>query len=152
MTTVFNAPGELKAAVGRHLGYSDWFEMTQERIDRFGELTGDRHWVHSDPARARSGPFGACIAHGFLTLSLIGGFLPQILEVKGIRSGVNYVADKLRFLAPVRVGDLIRCGAELARVKAVKDGIEVMLRLTVELEGSARPPCIMEKLTRYYPA
>lgn len=151
MATVFNTPAELKGAVGRHLGYSDWLEITQERISKFGEVTGDEHWIHTDPERAKSGPFGACIAHGFLTLSLIGGWLPQLVEVKGIRTGVNYGADKLRFLEPVRVGARIRCGAELARVREVKDGIEIMLRLTVELEGSQRPACVMEKLTRYYP-
>lgn len=151
MATVFNTPAELKGAVGRHLGYSDWIEITQERIDRFGEVTGDQHWVHVDPARAQAGPFGACIAHGFLTLSLIGVFLPQIFEVRGIRTGLNYGADKLRFLEPVRAGARIRCGGELGRVKDVKDGVEVMIRLTIELEGSARPACIVDKLSRYYP-
>lgn len=151
MPTVFNTLGELKNALGRHLGYSDWLEMTQERIDKFGEATGDQHWVHVDPERAKDGPFGACIAHGFLTLSLIGMFLPQILEVRGIRFGVNYGADRLRLLEPVKVGARIRCGGELIKVRDIKDGVEIMLRLTIELEGSERPACIVDKLSRYYP-
>jgi len=152
MPTIFSTPAEMKTAVGRHLGYSDWLEITQERINKFGEATGDQHWVHVDPERARNGPFGGCIAHGFLTLSLIGMFLPQILEVRGIRTGVNYGADRLRFLEPVRVGARIRCGGELIKARDVKDGVEIMVRLTIELEGSARPACVVDKLSRYYPA
>jgi acyl dehydratase len=152
MPTIFNRPGELRNAVGRHLGFSDWIEITQERIDKFGEATGDQHWVHVDPERARSGPYGVCIAHGFLTLSLIGMFLPQILEVRGIRTGVNYGADRLRFLEPVKVGARVRCGGELIKARDVKDGVEITLRLTIELEGSERPACVVDKLSRYYPA
>ncbi|MFN8625025.1 MAG: MaoC family dehydratase [Candidatus Binatia bacterium] len=152
MPTVFNNPGELKRAVGRHLGYSDWIEVTQERIDKFAEATGDRHWVHVDPVRAKSGPYGVCIAHGFLTVSLIGMFLPQILEVRGIRTGVNYGADRLRFPEPVRVGARLRCGGELIKARDVKDGVEIVIRLTIEVEGSARPACVVDKLSRYYPA
>lgn len=151
MATVFNTPAELKHAVGRHLGYSDWIAITQDRINKFGEATGDQHWVHVDPERAKDGPFGTCIAHGFLTLSLIGMFLPQIFEVRGIRTGVNYGADRLRFLEPVKAGSRIRCGGELVKVRDVKDGVEIMVRLTIELEGSDRPACIVDKLSRYYP-
>jgi acyl dehydratase len=151
MPTIFNAPAELKHAVGRHLGYSEWLEITQERITKFGEATSDQHWVHVDPERAKSGPYGVCIAQGFLTLSLIGMFLPQILEVRGIRTGVNYGADRLRFLEPVRVGARIRCGGELVRVRDVKDGVEIMIRLTIELDGRERPACVVDKLSRYYP-
>ncbi len=88
MATVFNSPAELKDAIGKHLGYSDWLEITQERINQFADATGDHQWIHVDPERAAKGPFGACIAHGYLTLSLISMFLPQIIEVRGISMGV----------------------------------------------------------------
>ena len=104
MTTVFGTPAELKAAEGQHLGYSDWLEITQDRIDKFADATGDHQWIHVDPERAKDGPFGACIAHGYLTQSLVNMFLPQIVEVRGISMGVNYGADKVRFPAPVPVG------------------------------------------------
>ena len=113
MTTVFKTPAELSAAEGKHLGYSDWIEITQDRIDKFADATGDHQWIHVDPERAKDGPFGACIAHGYLTQSLVNMFLPQIVEVRGISMGVNYGADKLRFPAPVPVGSRIRGSAEL---------------------------------------
>src|SRR5262245_7017693 len=104
MPTVFQSPAELSQAVGKHLGHSDWLEITQERIDGFAEATGDYQWIHVDPARAAKGPFGATIAHGYLTMSLVSYFLPRIVEVRGISMGVNYGADRLRFPAPVPVG------------------------------------------------
>ena len=104
MATVFNTPAELKAAVGKHLGSSDWLTITQERINQFADATGDHQWIHVDPERAKTGPFGACIAHGYLTLSLVNMFLPQIVDVRGVRMGVNYGCDKVRFPAPVKVG------------------------------------------------
>lgn len=152
MPTVFQTPADLKGAVGRHLGYSEWLEMTQDRIDKFADATGDHAWVHVDPERAKNGPFGACIAHGFLTLSLVGMFLPQIIEVQRFRMGVNYGADKVRFLAPVKVGSKIRGGGELVKVEDVKDdGVQVTIRMTIELQGSDRPACVLDKLSRYYP-
>ena len=104
MATRFETPAELLKAVGRHLGTSDWLEITQDRIDKFAEATGDHQWIHVDPERAKAGPFGACIAHGYLTQSLVNLFLPQIVEVHGISMGVNYGADRVRFPAPVPVG------------------------------------------------
>src|SRR5436190_17552313 len=103
MPTIFQTPGELAGSVGRHLGYSEWLAITQERVNLFADATGDHQWIHVDPERARGGPFGGTIAHGYLTLSLVNLFLPQILEVRGIAMGVNYGADRLRFPAPVHV-------------------------------------------------
>ena len=151
MTTVFGTPAELKAAEGNHLGYSDWLEITQDRIDKFADATGDHQWIHVDPERAKDGPFGACIAHGYLTQSLVNMFLPQIVEVRGISMGVNYGADKLRFPAPVPVGSRIRGGGELLKVEEVKGGVQVTIRVTVEIEGSDRPGCVIDTISRYYP-
>ena len=151
MTTVFGTPAELKAAEGKHLGYSDWLEITQDRIDKFADATGDHQWIHVDPERAKDGPFGACIAHGYLTQSLVNMFLPQILEVRGISMGVNYGADKLRFPAPVRVGSRIRGGGELLKVEEVKGGVQATIRVTVEIEGGDRPGCVIDTISRYYP-
>ncbi len=153
MRTVFQTPGELLGAVGRHLGYSDWLTISQERIDRFAEATGDHQWIHVDPERARQGPFGATIAHGYLTQSLVNHFLPQIVEVRGIALGINYGADRLRFPAPVVVGSRIRGGAELLEAEVVKGGaVQAKLRVTVEIEGSERPACVIDTISRYVPA
>jgi acyl dehydratase len=151
MTTVFNAPADLKGAVGQHLGYSEWLTITQERINQFADATGDHQWIHVDPVRAKDGPFGACIAHGYLTLSLVNLFLPQIVEVRGIRMGVNYGVDKVRFPAPVRVGARIRGGGELINVEEVKGGVQATIRVTVDIEGSDRPGCVVETISRFFP-
>ena len=113
MSTVFKTPADLKNAVGQQLGTSDWLEIKQDRIDKFADATGDHQWIHVDPKRAKDGPFGACIAHGYLTQALVNYFLPQIMEVQGISMGVNYGADRLRFPAPVPVGSRVRGSAEL---------------------------------------
>ncbi len=151
MPTVFNTPAELKSAVGKHLGYSDWLMVTQERIDQFADATGDHQWIHVDPERAKTGPFGACIAHGYLTLSLVNMFLPQIVDVRGIRMGVNYGCDKVRFPAPVRVGSRIRGRGELIGVEDVRGGVQATIRVTVEIEGSDRPACVVDTISRFYP-
>jgi acyl dehydratase len=150
MATVFSHPRELAAAVGTHLGYTDWLEIAQPRIDAFAEATGDHQWIHVDPERAKTGPFGATIAHGYLTLSLVGMFLPQIVEVRGIRMGINYGTDKVRFPAPVRVGSRVRAGGELVKVEDVKDGVQATVRVTVEIEGAERPACVVDTISRYY--
>jgi acyl dehydratase len=151
MATVFNTPADLKSAVGQHLGYSEWLAITQERIDQFADATGDHQWIHVDPVRAKDGPFGACIAHGYLTLSLVNLFLPQIVEVRGIRMGVNYGVDKVRFPAPVRVGARIRGGGELTRVEEVKGGVQATIRITVDIEGSDKPGCVADTISRFFP-
>jgi acyl dehydratase len=153
MPTVFDRPADLASAVGKRLGHSAWLEMTQDRIDKFADATGDHQWIHVDPERAKTGPFGACIAHGYLTLSLVSHFLPEIVEVRGIRMGVNYGADKLRFPAPVRVGARIRGSGELLKVEETKDGgVQATVRVMVEIEGSDRPACVVDTISRYYPA
>ena len=152
MATVFNTPADLKSAVGQHLGYSEWLEITQDRINTFADATGDHQWIHVDPERAAKGPFGACIAHGYLTLSLVNMFLPQIVVVKEISMGVNYGADKLRFPAPVPVGSRIRGGGELLKAEDVKGGgVQTTVRVTVEIEGSDRPACVIDTISRFYP-
>ena len=151
MATVFESPADLESAVGKHLGYSDWLEITQERIDLFADATGDHQWIHVDPERAKQGPFGATIAHGYLTQSLVNLFLPQIVVVKGISMGVNYGADRLRFPAPVPVGSRIRAGGELTKVEDVKGGVQTTVRVTVEIEGGDRPGCVIDTISRFYP-
>ncbi|MCC6642607.1 MAG: MaoC family dehydratase [Deltaproteobacteria bacterium] len=153
MPTVFQSPSELAASVGRHLGFSDWLEIAQNRVDLFADATGDHQWIHVDPERAKSGPFGAPIAHGYLTLSLVNLFLPQIVEVRGISMGVNYGADRVRFPAPAKVGARVRGGAELLKVEQTKDGgVQATIRVTVEIEGGGRPACVADTISRYYPA
>jgi len=152
VTTTFENPAALKAAVGKHLGFSDWLEVTQERINGFADATDDHQWIHVDPERARGGPFGACIAHGYLTLSLVNRFLPEILEVRGVAMGVNYGADRIRFPAPVPVGARIRGGAELVEAQDTPDGaVQAKIRVTVEIEGRERPACVVDTISRYYP-
>ena len=153
MATVFETPADLKRAIGQTLGHSAWLEVTQERVDGFADATDDHQWIHVDPERARKGPFGACIAHGYLTLSLVNRFLPEIVEVRGISMGVNYGADRIRFPAPVPVGSRIRGGAELVEVEDTRDGaVQAKIRVTVEIEGSERPACVVDTISRYYPA
>jgi acyl dehydratase len=151
MVTTFKTPADLKASEGKHLGYSDWLEITQERINTFADATGDHQWIHVDPERAKEGPFGACIAHGYLTMSLVNLFLPQIMKVEGISMGVNYGADRLRFPAPVPVDSRIRGGGELVRVEEVKGGVQTTIRVTVEVEGSDRPACVVDTISRFFP-
>ncbi len=153
MPTVFETPSELQKSVGEPLGHSDWLEITQERIDQFAEATGDHQWIHVDPERAKDGPFGATIAHGYLTQSLVNYFLPQIVEVRGISMGVNYGSDRVRFPAAVRVGSRVRGSAELLKAEDTKDGgVQAVTRVTVEIEGEDRPACVIDTISRYYPA
>ena len=153
MPTVFETPSALAGSVGTHLGYSDWLQIDQDRIDLFADATGDHQWIHVDAERAKAGPFGATIAHGYLTVSLVSLFLPQIVEVRGIAMGINYGADRLRFPAPVPVGSRVRGGAELLEVETVKGGaIQTKVRVTVEIEGQERPGCVIDTISRYYPA
>ncbi|MFQ5478172.1 MAG: MaoC family dehydratase [Candidatus Binatia bacterium] len=152
MPTVFETPAELTNHKGEHLGYSDWLEITQERINQFADATGDHQWIHVDPERAAAGPFGTCIAHGYLTLSLLSMFLPQIVRVEGVAMGVNCGTDKVRFTAPVPVGSRIRAGGELIKADAVKGGVQATVRVTVEIEGQDKPACIADTISRFYSA
>lgn len=147
--TVLDGIDAVLKAAGTHLGYSDWLEITQERVDEFAEATGDRQWIHTDPERAKDGPFGGTIAHGYLTLSLSNYFLPQIVEVRGISLGVNYGAGKVRFPAPVPVGSRIRGGAEVQSVEEVPGGVQATILITIEVEGGTKPACVIESISRY---
>jgi acyl dehydratase len=147
--TVFENLDEVRAAVGTHLGYSDWLEITQDRVDLFADATGDHQWIHVDPERAAAGPFGGPIAHGFLTLSLSNLLLPEIVEIRGISAGVNYGCEKIRYPAPVPVGAKIRGGAELLAVSDVPGGIQATIRVTIEVEGGTKPACVIDSLSRY---
>ncbi|BDH57115.1 MaoC family dehydratase [Tsukamurella sp. PLM1] len=144
---VLNGLEELQAAVGEHLGYSDWLEIDQQRIDLFAEATGDHQWIHVDPERAKDGPFGATIAHGYLTLSLIPMLVWQIYTVEGTKMGVNYGANKIRFPSPVPVGSRVRAGVELVSVTPGGGGQQVVARVTIEREGGDRPACVAETVS-----
>jgi len=150
MPKVFNSPAELESSVGKILGHSDWLEITQDRINKFADATGDHQWIHVDVERAKKGPFGAPIAHGYLTLSLVSMFLPQIMEVHGISMGVNYGTEKVRFPSPVTVGSRIRGMGELVSVEPVKGGVQAVVRVTVEIEGKDKPACVVDTISRYY--
>jgi len=153
MPSVFESPGELEKAVGQRLGESGWLEISQQRVNQFADATDDHQWIHVDPERARGGPFGAPIAHGYLTLSLVNRFLPEILEVRGISMGVNYGVDRVRFPSPVKVGARVRGVGELLEAERQKDGsVQAKVRVTVEIEGAAKPACVAETISRYYPA
>ena len=153
MPTVFTTPRDLLAAVGKPLGASDWLEIRQERIDGFADATGDHQWIHVDPERAKSGPFGKTIAHGYLTLSLVNCFLPQIVEVRGVSMGVNYGCEKVRFPAPVPVGSRVRGVGQLVAAEEVKGGaVQATVRVTVEIEGGAKPACVVDTISRFVPA
>jgi acyl dehydratase len=152
MPTVFATPKELLGAVGRELGASEWLTIDQTRVNQFADATGDHQWIHVDPERAKSGPFGATIAHGYLTLSLVNLFLPQLLEVRGTSMGVNYGCDRVRFPAPVRVGSRVRGVGELVAAEEVKGGaVQATVRVSVEIEGGERPACVVDTISRFVP-
>jgi acyl dehydratase len=140
----------LKGLVGQHIGYSDWHLVTQEQVNTFADATGDHQWIHVDPERAKSGPFGGPIAHGYLTLSLGPYFLPKMWDVEGFSMGVNYGCEKVRFPSPVPVGSKVRCGAAVDRVDRVAGGASVTLTLTIEVEGAPKPACVAQVVYRYY--
>lgn len=148
--TTFNGVDEVKVAVGTHLGYSDWVEVTQDQVNLFAEATGDHQWIHVDPERAAAeSPFGGPIAHGYLTLSLTNLFLPQVVEVQNVSLGVNRGTGKVRFPAPVPVGSLLRAGVELTEVEEIDGGVDTTMLITVEREGADKPVCVVESLSRF---
>ena len=150
MATTIDGIDGLKACVGQHLGYSDYVEITQERVNLFAEATGDHQWIHVDVERATAGPFGGPIAHGYLTLSLGPVLLPEILQVSGVTMGVNYGTNKVRFPSPVPVGAKLRLGATLAGVEDVTGGAQLTITLVFEIEGAPKPACVAEVVYRYY--
>ena len=151
MTTVIQGIAGMKELVGTHIGYSDYMEITQERVNTFADATGDHQWIHVDPERAKAeSPFGGPIAHGYLTLSLGPVLAPQIMRVEGIKMGVNYGAGKVRFPSPVPVGANLRLGAELTAVEDIPGGAQVYMTFTFEVEGAPKPSCVSEIIFRYY--
>jgi acyl dehydratase len=142
--------GELKGMAGQHLGYSEWRQVTQEQINTFADATGDHQWIHVDQERARSGPFRTTIAHGYLTLALLVPMWGELLEIRGVRMGINYGLNKVRFPAPVRSGTKIRLGAALAEVTDLPRGTEAVVDMVIECEGSAKPACTAQMICRYY--
>jgi acyl dehydratase len=147
--TVFASPADLAASVGSELGVSDWLTIDQDRIDLFADATGDHQWIHVDPEKAASGPFGSTIAHGYLTLSLVNYFLPQIVEVRGISMGVNYGTEKVRFPAPVPVGSSVRGRGVLSAVKGIPGGAQATIPVTVEVDGGDKPACVVDTVSRF---
>ena len=145
-----NGTDELRSLIGEHLGYSDYVEITQDQVNQFADATGDHQWIHVDVERATAGPFGAPIAHGYLTLSLGPALSPQIYQVGGFKMGVNYGAEKIRFPAPVPVGSKLRLGAKLLGVDDVAGGIQMKMEFSFEVEGAAKPSCVAEVLFRLY--
>jgi acyl dehydratase len=151
MTTNIDGIDGLKALVGQHLGYSDYIEITQEQVNTFADATGDHQWIHVDVERAnRESPFGGPIAHGYLTLSLGPTLAPQIMNVTGIKMGVNYGCEKVRFPSPVPVGSKLRLGAVLDKVDDIDGGAQVTMTFTYEVEGAPKPSCVAQIIFRYY--
>lgn len=147
---VFGSLDELREAVGAELGPTEWLEIDQKRVDLFAEATGDHQWIHVDPERAADGPFGTTIAHGYLTLSLLPYLVPQVLQVEGVRMGVNYGVNKVRFPAPVPVGSRVRARVRIADVSEAGGGVQLTAQVTIEREGGEKPVCVAESVSRYY--
>ena len=144
------ALADLPGLVGKHLGQSDWELIDQGKINRFADATGDHQWIHVDIERAKAGPFGTTIAHGYMTLSLVPIFVFQLLKVEGAKLVVNYGLNKARFPAPVPVDSRVRMAGEIAAVEQVSGGLQVTLSCTFEIEGQTKPACVAEIVFRYY--
>lgn len=151
MTKVFDTPLALTGSEGTALGPTEWLLIDQDRVNGFAEVTGDHQWIHVDVERAKDGPFGGTIAHGYLTMSLVNYFLPQLIEVRGFAHAVNVGADRLRFLSPVKVNSRIRGVGEIVSVEEIKGAIQSVVRVTVEIEGSDKPACVVDTISRYFP-
>ena len=150
MARTINGVDELRSLVGEHFGYSDWMEITQDRIDQFAEATGDHQWIHVDPERAKDGPFGTTIAHGYLTISLAPVLMPQVVMVTGFAMALNYGLNKLRFPAPVPIGSKVRASVKCTSVEEVSGGLQGTFDVTVEVDGQDKPGCAAQVIYRYY--
>ncbi|MFD5325765.1 MaoC family dehydratase [Streptomyces sp. NPDC127092] len=150
MTLTVDGIDALKQLAGSELGTSDWIDVTQDRIDGFADATGDHQWIHVDVEKAKEGPFGAPIAHGFLTLSLFIPLFTELLDVRGVTTKVNYGLDKVRFPSPVRSGSRLRLVARLADVQDVPGGVQTAVDGTIEIEGELKPACVLRSLSRFY--
>ena len=149
--TTVDGVGGVQGLAGQHLGHSDWVTITQEQVNLFAEATGDHQWIHVDVERAKAeSPFGGPVAHGYLTLSLIPMLMPQILEITGFRMGVNYGLEKVRFPSPVPVGSRLRAGATLDSATPFDGGVQMVVTVTVELEGGSKPAMVATTVSRRY--
>ncbi len=151
MAKIYANPRDLIGQEGAPLGPTGWLAIDQDRVNGFAAVTGDNQWIHVDVERAQAGPFGGTIAHGYLTMSLVNFFLPDLIEVRGFTHAVNVGADRLRFLAPVKVGSRIRGRGEIVGVEEIKGAIQSVVRVTVEIEGSDKPACVVDTISRYFP-
>lgn len=149
MSVVVSNADEVHALVGKQIGTSPWVEVTQDSIDSFADLTGDDQWIHTDPPRAASGPFGTTIAHGYLTLALLIPLLEEILVVENRTSSINYGLDKVRFPAPVPSGSRVRMSATLAEADDIESGVHVKVDCTFEVDGQERPACVARAILRH---
>ncbi|MEQ8309478.1 MAG: MaoC family dehydratase [Sphingopyxis sp.] len=148
---IFDTPAAMLGCEGEIFAPTDWLLIDQARVDGFADVTGDRQWIHVDPKRAAASPFGGTIAHGYLTMSLVNFFLPQLIEVRGFAHAVNVGADRLRFLAPVPVGRRIRGRGEMLSASEIKGAVQSVIRVTIEIEEGDRPACVVDTISRYYP-
>ena len=151
MTLIVEKPQDLLGMVGTRMGPTGWVAVEQDRVDTFATCTGDHQWIHVDVERAKTGPFGGTIAHGYLTLSMVNLFLPELVEVRGFVHAVNVGLDRLRFLAPVVVGSRIRAVSEIISAEEIKGAIQAVVRVTIEIEGSDKPALIADTISRYFP-
>lgn len=151
MTKVYQKPADLIGQEGTKLGPTEWLAIEQDRVNGFADVTGDHQWIHVDVERAKAGPFGGTIAHGYLTMSLVNLFLPQLIEVRGFAHAVNVGADRMRFLNPVKVGSRIRATGEIVTVEEIKGAIQSVVRVTVEIEGQEKPALVIDTISRYFP-
>ena len=151
MTLIIEKPHDLLGMVGTKMGPTGWVAVEQDRVDTFADCTGDHQWIHVDVERAKAGPFGGTIAHGYLTLSMVNLFLPELVEVRGFAHAVNVGLDRLRFLAPVVVGSRIRAVSEVVSAEEIKGAIQAVVRVTIEIEGSEKPALIADTISRYFP-
>jgi len=148
---IINGTAGLKELIGEHVGYSEWFEITQERVNLFADATGDHQWIHVDPERAKKeSPFGGPIAHGYLTLSLGPVLMPQVMLTTGFKMGVNYGCNKVRFMSPVPVGAKLRLGVKILGVDDIAGGVQLTLEFAFEVEGATKPSCVAEVIFRQY--
>jgi acyl dehydratase len=145
----FASLAELTGAAGEHLGYSSWHDVTQDQVNQFADATGDHQWIHVDVERAKDGPFATTIAHGFLVLSLVPVLASEVYRVDGVRMGINYGLNRVRFPNPVRTGSRVRAGVELVTVDSIDGGVQIVSRVTVELEGADKPCCVAETVSRF---
>lgn len=145
-----NSIDDLQALIGTHVGYGEYLTVTQEAVNQFADATGDHQWIHVDPVRAAAGPFGGPIAHGYMTLSLIPVLLNGVMQVAGVKMGVNYGTNKVRFTSPVPVGSQVRAGSTLVAAEAIPGGAQVTMDVVIEIKDAPKPACFAQIVTRYY--